>query len=189
MADVEKDFEGSDSLGEDLISTQVLSRMHHVYLDGPIKEPSEYRSVFNLLRNASFNDVILFHLNTDGGYITSTLKFYNEMKNTNASTVAMVSEVCSAGTMISLFCDEIEFEDFSSFMIHSASYGQYGKHNENVSYNDYHKKYYDKFFKKIYKGFLKDDEIDSVLKGTDIWLSKEQCEKRVKNRKKIRERD
>jgi hypothetical protein len=33
-------------------------------------------------------------------------------------------------------------------------------------------------FKEIHKGFLTEDEIDRVIDGKDIWLNKEQIEKR-----------
>ncbi len=40
-----------------------LAKVHKFYLSGEIKAPSEYVGVFETIRNASENDVVVLHIN------------------------------------------------------------------------------------------------------------------------------
>jgi len=44
-----------------------LAKVHKFYLSGEIKAPSEYVGVFETIRNASENDVVVLHINSYGG--------------------------------------------------------------------------------------------------------------------------
>jgi ATP-dependent protease ClpP protease subunit len=170
---------------EGLIERIPYGNIYHINIDSDIEEASRYRSIFSTLRRATPSDGIVFHINTYGGYVDTTLKFYQEMQMTDAHTTAVVTNAMSAGTMIMLFCDELVFQKHCKVMIHSVSGGSWGKHNEINSHVEFNKEYFEGLFRDWYKGFLTKGEISKVLRGEDMWLGQKECEERAIKRVKI----
>lgn len=93
-----------------------------VYITDSIEAPSEYNEVCHLLSAASPAEVFTFIINTPGGYIDSAVMLIDAIKNSKAHTVAKITgTVASAGTIITLACDDIEIADHTAFMIHNYS--------------------------------------------------------------------
>jgi ATP-dependent protease ClpP protease subunit len=175
---------------DDLIQETDLSYKHYIVnLDEEIQEPKYYRKVFDLLRRATCNDIITFIINTPGGNISTLVQFFNHLMITEAHTVADIYEAYSCGADIALSCDSIMLNDFSSMLIHSASYQTEGKQHEINSNVECFDKVFTDILKKIYKGFLTEKEIKSVLEGKDKWFDKMELERRFKKWKPLRSRE
>ena len=171
---------------EDLDSTGLVQKRVHavneyiVNFDDEILAPNEYREVYELLRNANESDVIRLVINSWGGDAYTFVQLYNYLMRTRATTIAELHVAYSAGSMISLSCDIIEVQEFSSMMIHDLSSGSFGKMKEIVTYVDFMKKWGSELIDTIYDGFLTKSELKEVKKGQDIWLVKEDIEKKLK---------
>lgn len=154
-------------------------RTYNCYISDDIAEPSGYNEFCYLLESAAANETIVLHLNTNGGYIDSAFKIVASIKRSKAKIVArLTGTVASAGTIIALSCDDIEVEDYTSFMIHNYSGGTQGKGHEIVDYINFSDKTLKSTFKEIYSGFLTDKELTEIIKGKDMWLDADETRAR-----------
>lgn len=158
-----------------------------IYLDGDIEAPNEYRSAFEVLREAKEYDTVTLVLNTGGGDISTAIQFYNAIQSCKAETIADVYVAYSAGSMIMLSCDKIIINDLSSVMIHSMSTGISGKTHEMDAYTQYVAKECGSIIS-LYKGFLNDDELKKVVDGKDYWMDAIEARQRLKNWIPIKQR-
>ena len=146
---------------------------YHCYLHDEVTEPFDYTKFCLLLRTADKTKQIRIYLNTPGGDLSSTLGIIDAMTECQATITAVLSgTVASAGTMITMFADEVEVSPFISFMIHYYSGGSFGKGNEireEVRFNENHKPF---IFNSIYNGFLSKKEIKDVINGKDMWMGR-----------------
>ena len=163
---------------------EVNKNLYRVYILSEISNPDDYGELVELLQDVDEDTTLVFFINTPGGVLDTALMLYNEIKKCKAKTIGKLSgTVASGGTMIALALDELEIAPFTAFMIHAWSVsGQAGKANEIEAQNAFMKKETKKMFSEIYKNFLTSREINKVINGTDIWLSKEDVEKRLSNR-------
>lgn len=97
------------------------------YLTDQIAEPSDYNELCFKLKSASPAEVFILIINTPGGIIDSALMIIDAIKNSKAKVIAQISgTVASAGTIITLACDEVIVADHTTFMIHNYSGGMVG---------------------------------------------------------------
>jgi len=170
----------------DYDSTKLIQKRVHavneyiVNLDDEILAPNEYREVYELLRNVNESDVIRLVINSWGGDVYTFIQFYNYLMRTKAVTIAEVHASYSAGSMIAFSCDIIELQEFSSMMIHDMSSGSFGKMKEIITHVDFMKEWGSEILDNIYDGFLTKKELQKVKNGQDIWLVKEEIEKKLK---------
>lgn len=151
------------------------------YLTDQIAEPSDYNELCFKLKSASPAEVFTLIINTPGGIIDSALMIIDAIKNSKAKVIAQISgTVASAGTIITLACDEVVVADHTTFMIHNYSGGMVGKGHEMKAHQEFVDKNLNESFKIFYKGFLNDAEIDSVIDGKDLWMNKAEVEARLK---------
>lgn len=156
----------------------------HCYVTTDIVEPYAYNELCYVLDTIEDDMNVVLHISTNGGHLDSAFKILASLRKCKAPVKAVLSgTVASAGTIIALGCDEVECEDYTSFMIHNYSSGVSGKGNEMVDYLNFTDKTLKKTFKEIYGGFLTDREITSVIKGKDMWLDKEEVDKRWARKK------
>jgi ATP-dependent protease ClpP protease subunit len=154
-------------------------KVYNCYISDDIGEPSSYDELCYLLESATAGETVVLHLNTNGGYIDSAFKIVASMKRSKAKVVGRCTgTVASAGTIIALCCDDLEVEDFTSFMVHNYSGGTQGKGHEIVDYINFSDKSLKSTFKAIYKTFLTDKELTEIIKGKDMWLDAEQTRER-----------
>mgnify|MGYP000453247543 CR=1 FL=1 len=158
---------------------------HNAYLAGDIEEPYNYNELCSVLEAADKDETVILHINTGGGYIDSAFKIISSIKRSKAKVVArLTGTVASAGTIISLSCDDLEVEDFTHFMIHNYSTGTRGKGHEVMDYINFNDKALKKTFTHIYSGFLKPNEVKAVIDGRDMWLDADDVRKRWKLKQK-----
>lgn len=152
-----------------------------IYITDSIEAPSEYNEACHLLNTASPAEHFYFIINTPGGYIDSAVMLIDAIKNSAATTTAKVTgTVASAGTIITLACDNVEVADHSAFMIHNySSAGISGKGHELKAMQNFTDKHLNDSFRTFYKGFLTPREMQNVIDGQDLWMDKEEVMRRV----------
>lgn len=149
------------------------------FISDEIGAPYTYDKLCYTLETAKNEDTVTLHMNTGGGFIDSAFKIIASIKRSPAKVVArLTGTVASAGTIIALSCDELEVEDFTSFMIHNYSGGAGGKGHEIIDYVNFSDKNITTTFKKLYSGFLTPRELTAVIKGKDMWMGTEEVQKR-----------
>lgn len=152
------------------------------YLTDQIAEPSDYNELCFKLKSASPAEVFTLIINTPGGIIDSALMIIDAIKNSKAKVIAQISgTVASAGTIITLACDEVIVADHTTFMIHNySSSGGHGKGHELKAMQEFVDKNLNASFRVFYKNFLTEKEIENVIDGKDLWMDKAEVEARLK---------
>lgn len=173
---------------DDLVPIVKVDGVTHAYVSDEIGSPDTYDKLCHTLDNSKEDEKFTLHLNTGGGYIDSAFKIIASIKRSKAPVVArLTGTVASAGTIIALSCDELEVEDFTSFMIHNYSGGAGGKGHEIIDYVNFSDKNITATFKKLYAGFLTPRELTAVIKGKDMWMGTEEVQKRWEKMKETKE--
>lgn len=162
-----------------------INSLHSFYLSGSIEEPSEYVAWFEIMRNAGENDVIQIHINSYGGDLFTAIQFLRAIADTQAHVICSVEGACmSAATMIFLCADTFEVSEHSMFMFHNYSSMTHGKGGEMYDNIVHERKWSEHLLKRIYDGFLRTDEIASLLDNKDIWMDGQEVLKRLEERQK-----
>ena len=151
------------------------------FLTDQIDEPSQYNELCFKLKTASPAEVFVLHLNTPGGIIDSATMIIDAIKTSKAKVIANINgTVASAGTIITLACDEVIVADHTSFMIHNYSGGMVGKGHEMKARQEFVDAQLNASFKIFYQGFLSDSEMEAVIDGKDMWMGKDEVIARLK---------
>lgn len=155
----------------------------YAWLTDEIDEPFVYNELTSKLLTADKHESFVLMLNTPGGHLNSAIMLSDAIKTSSATVTARLSgSVCSAGTMITLACDKLEIADYTEFMIHYYSAGYSGKGAELKQRQTFMDKSLQSMYRKVYGGFLTEEEIASVIEGTDIWLESHEVLERWKRR-------
>lgn len=156
---------------------------YNVYMTEQIDAPTTYNKLIHILNNAKAYEHITLHINNGGGYVDSGFMLIDAIKNCEAHVVAKLSgTVASIATVITLACDEVQCAPYLSFMIHNYSTSMSGKGHEVKAYQNFSDAELNRAFKEIYKGFLTDDEMQSVIDGTDMWMNEDEVMTRLDKR-------
>jgi ATP-dependent Clp protease protease subunit len=149
------------------------------YLTGAIDEPYLYNELCYLLGAASADTVVHLYVNTPGGVIDSAFMITTAIQNTKAKVVCHLSgTVASAGTIITMACDEVVVAPHLSFMIHNYSGGMAGKGHEMKARQKFTDDHLNDAFKSFYTGFLTADDMERVIEGTDLWMGSDEVQRR-----------
>jgi ATP-dependent protease ClpP protease subunit len=177
-----------DDYGEVKI-IDVSYRQYHVYFDEDIRDPDYYRPVYETLHEANEEDEVVLYINTEGGCFETFTQLFSDLQSTKASTTAKIFQACSAGAYIALACDVIEPQPFCSMMIHSiSSSSESTKIQDLKNYSVFTHNQNIEVVNKLCKTFLTPQEIETVLKGGDLWLSEEQIKEKLKKWKSLRQK-
>lgn len=162
----------------------IISEKNHttVYLTDSIAEPNYYNELCYKLKSASQAEVFTLVLNTPGGYIDAAVMIVDAIKSSKAKVIAQISgTVASAGTIITLACDEVQVAEHTAFMIHNySSSGGHGKGHELKAMQEFVDRNLNASFKIFYKDFLTEDEMEDVIDGRDLWMDKYEVDARLK---------
>lgn len=170
-----------------------IAYSHELFLTSEIGEAENYVQWLQIINNAHENDVIHIHINSPGGYLTTSIQLYNALIKSEATVaVSVEGECCSGATMILMAADTVAVDSNAYFLFHSYSGGNIGKYNNLQENAKFQEKWFPKVVKEIYKDFLSIEEIETVLKGVDLWLDAEEVvsrfEQLTKNRiKKLKD--
>jgi ATP-dependent protease ClpP protease subunit len=162
---------------------KIIGQLYTFYLVGEITIPDDYVEWYEVIRNATENDVVKIHINSPGGNLYTAIQLMRVMSESQANILTSVEGACmSAATMVFLSGDLFEISEHSMFMFHNYSGGTIGKGGEMYDNIMYERKWSDKFMRGVYAGFLTDDEITSILENKDIWMEPEEVFKRLNTR-------
>ncbi len=151
--------------------------------------PENFTEWNNTIANAGEKDVIIFHINSNGGFIFTALQLINSIRRSNALCVASVEGLCaSAATFIFLSCEQHIIAEHSMFMFHNYSGGTFGKGGEMYDAISHEREWSKKLLSSFYEGFLTNAEIELILDNKDIWMDSEEVYKRLKKRQKYFEK-
>ena len=179
----------STSVEDKLIIKNEIKKVEYtISLDKDIEEPYNYRAVFEILNMAKSDDMIKFNINSYGGYVHTMIQFFHHMLTCKAHIKGIVHTAYSAGAFIALCCDEIEVSQFGGMMLHSMSFGTWGKIEDVKGQTEFNSKQDKKIAHMVFQGFLSKVEIQQLNKGTEFWLDKEEIDRRLKNWKSIKQR-
>jgi ATP-dependent protease ClpP protease subunit len=159
------------------------NKTYSAFITGSIDEPSHYNELCYLLHASKEGDSFILHINTPGGIIDSAFMIADAIKHSRGYVKGRLSgTVASAGTIIAMQCHELEVADHLSFMIHNYSGGMAGKGHEMKARQRFTDIHLNNAFKAFYKGFLSNEEMDSVIDGTDLWMGSDEVAERWQQR-------
>ncbi len=168
---------------------QIRKTQYTFNLDENIGAPVKYRNLINCLVEAEEGDCVRLIINTSGGRLDSTMSIIQNLRETAAETVAIVSgEAYSAGSAIVLACEQVAVLPGSSFLVHSASFGYGGKAKDVSDFVRFSEKQIRSFVETSYKGFLSPEEIQNVLDGKEMWMDDVEIIERLHKRKALQEK-
>jgi ATP-dependent Clp protease, protease subunit len=180
----------STSIEEKLIIKKEINKNEYIIsIDKDIDEPHTYRSVFEVFDIAKPEDTVILNINSYGGYVHTMTQFFWHMLNCKAYIKGIVHTAYSAGAFITLCCDEIIPSPFAGMMLHSMSFGTWGKVEDVKGQSEFNSKQDKKIADIVFKGFLTKQEIDKLNAGTEYWFDKEEIDRRLKNWKPIKARN
>lgn len=182
------DMKDEYPFGDDAFINIPVARQHSLYLSGPILGPEHYTKWFHLMRHCSENDVIMLHINSQGGDAATAIQFMRAMTDSPATIIASVEGNCmSAATMIFLTADLFQVSEHSMFMFHNYSGFSYGKGGEMFDSITHERKWSKNMLEGCYRDFLTQAEIDAMLDGKDIWMDADEATERLMKRAELRE--
>jgi ATP-dependent protease ClpP protease subunit len=159
-------------------------RVFTVYIEKFKELKRGLHAVLNELRTASCNDILEFRINSKGGYVHEGQQFYNLIQDKfHNRTVAYLDNYgYSMGALLFCMAKKRVVYPYSDLMFHNYGSGSSGKGGEIVSKVEHENKVMINFFRQIIvkKGFLSEDEFESMTIGKDFWMdSKEMCKRKI----------
>lgn len=151
-----------------------------VRLARPISEADDFEEEFALLAGVGYQDSVKFLITSVGGSLDTSNLLTKAIRETQAHTKAFIGSTCaSAATAIALACKEWEIDSQSSFMIHTASFGAYGKTPDIEIEVKHRGMMIRRWVQDTYEGFLTQEEIDRVIDGKDYYFEGEELAERL----------
>lgn len=158
------------------------------YLMGAIGDPEDYVDVCHALRSCAPGDEFFLRLNSMGGQVRSGNQLINAINECQGTVIGFIESDCgSMATFLFLACHTWGVSKYAEWFSHTISAGNWGKENETFEASQFLRKQTHKRIREEYKGFLSDEEIESVLKGSDIYLDADQIMDRLENFVEYRE--
>lgn len=155
------------------IAQKTLSH-YTVPIDSAFTEPAYYRTVVQMLINATEYDEVAFLINSPGGSLSGLLTLLEGINMTEAGTTAViVGEASSAASMFALSCDNILVSENATMLCHNISYGTSGKGSDVLAMVQHTTTIANKLLRKVYRHFLSEEEILEVMSGKEIYLEQE----------------
>ena len=160
-------------------ASSVVHNKFEFNLDEDIKEPSYYRSLIEVLNNATEQDLVVLNINSGGGHLDSAISIIDALRNTRANTLAWISgSAYSAAGLIALSCQNVEVGEFASLMAHNSQYGLGGYTTDIKDRAVFEHKMISKIMHSVYKHFLSVDEVEAVLSNKTIWMDADEIVER-----------
>jgi ATP-dependent protease ClpP protease subunit len=169
-------------------STKV-NRCIKVSLDENIKEPKYYRTVLQGIESLGEGDVVLLSINSYGGQLDGAIAIINAIENTEAEVHASIEGVAaSAASLIALASPSISVSPYATMMVHSATFGAFGKQSDVISHASFVDKQVRTLMHNVYKDFLTDKELEEVIMGKEFWFDAEEIVLRLELRAQLQEK-
>ena len=154
--------------------------VYEYYLMGSIGHPEKYLDLCHALRTAGPQDIFILRLNSGGGEVRTGNQIINALKESQAETVGFIEHDCgSMTTFIFLACQRWGVSKYAEWFSHTVSGGNYGKESETFEASQFLRKQTHKRIQEEYSNFLTDDEIQSILRGSDVYLDSDEIMERL----------
>ena len=164
---------------------QLPVRQVSYYLSGEIREPQYYTELFFTLRSASETDLIYLHLNSAGGDFNTGLQIINNVLASPARVVTILeARAYSMAALIFLCGDDLVVHDNCQLMFHTYSGIFSGKGNEQQAEAQALGEWFAKIMRRLCHPFLTEAEINSILKGSDLWMDSDDITRRLMRMKR-----
>lgn len=164
--------------------------VYHLWLIDDIGDARSFLKWFDVLQNASEDDLVVIHINCWGGELMTAIQIVTQIKLCQAQVVCQIeSACCSAATMVALACDGMICYPHGYMMIHTSSGCSFGKQSDIKKEEEFFNPWLEDFFNEIYKNFLTKKEIQNVLDGHDMWLRADEVVERFKKKVDIINRE
>lgn len=158
------------------------SSTHIIKIWEPIGEPMDWADELDIIHTAGQYDTIVLDVCSPGGMLDTAILFHRALKNTEATTVAIIGPECSsASSIIALSCQEFVLDETSALMAHTSSWGIAGKDTDIYEHSMFSRKQLCKLFENVYSGFLSNDELSDIIKGTPMYFDYTELEKRIEH--------
>lgn len=165
---------------------QEVANQYTVTIDEPFVSPKYYRGIISMLMGCTENDSVIFLINSPGGALNGLLTLLEGINMTDATTIAvLVGECASAASMFALHCDQVHVSDNATMLCHNVRYGTGGKGADVLSHVQHVSQTSEKLLRKTYTHFLKEQEIDEMIGGREIYLNAEDIRERLQNKQDI----
>lgn len=168
-----------DSVWNNDVPIVQVGNTTHCYLTTDIGSPYMYDELCHTLLQAEPHESITLHINTGGGDLDSAIRIHDAITRCKAPVLADLSgTVASAGTMITMACDDLRIAPHTAFMVHYYSAGLSGKGQELKQQQSFMERSLNNLMFSIYDRFLTEEEIESTIDGTDYWFDAYEVESR-----------
>lgn len=162
------------------IVDQKIKNNYTFYFDEDIREPSYYRYLSEILASTTPDDSVTFVINSGGGNAYGMTSVLSAMSMCVADIHGiLVGDAMSAASAIFLACNTYEVGDFSSMMIHTASYGLGGKHTDVGSSYRHTERWIENFVNTTYSRFLSKEELEIVINGRDLYFTADEIAEKL----------
>jgi ATP-dependent protease ClpP protease subunit len=156
------------------------------YLDDEVTDSSDYRELLQMLFNAGEDDVVRIVLSNYGGSLSTCVAIVNGIRSCRATTVGVLTSVAySAAGAIWLACEGQEVHNHVGFMSHDGQGGTFGSMFQQKQHIEHSMAILRSLYEDVYKHFLSPEEIDTVLKNGDLWLTENEIIERLEKRSAI----
>lgn len=164
---------------------QLPVRQVSYYLCGEIREPEYYTEMFYTLRSAAETDLIYIHLNSSGGDLNTGLQIINNVLASAARVVTILeARAYSMAALIFLCGNELIVHDNCQLMFHTYSGVFSGKGNEQLAEAQAIGTWFEKIMRRLCQPFLSENEIDNILRGSDLWMDSDDISRRLQRMKR-----
>jgi ATP-dependent protease ClpP protease subunit len=143
----------------------VQSNLYKFDIDEDFETPSQVRDLIRLLDTQEESDTTILRVNIYGGHAFTMISVMDAIRNSKGKVIAQVIHASSAGSLLSLACDDCYTVPYGEWYIHEMQSGHYGDTSYQAKQVKFLKKSQRRLFEEVYKGFLTDKEIDDLCEG------------------------
>jgi ATP-dependent protease ClpP protease subunit len=165
------------------------NRCIKIPLDENIREAKYYRTVLQGIESLGEGDVVLMKINSYGGQLDGAIAIINAIENTDADVHAEIDGVAaSAASLIALASPSISVSPYATMMVHSATFGAFGKQSDVISHASFVDKQVRVLMHSVYRDFLTDKELEEVIMGKEMWFDAEEIVRRLEIRSQMQDK-
>ena len=155
--------------------------VHRFYVGDFAEDGTGLHSILNKFEMSSPNDILEFHIDSNGGSVNEGKLFFNLINKFHEENVAAILNTgYSMGALLFCMPKTRIIHEFSDLMFHDYSTFMYGKAGDLDSNHVHSMKHMRNFFRTftIDKGFLSSEEFELMLVGKEFWFDAEEMCKR-----------
>jgi ATP-dependent protease ClpP protease subunit len=171
---------------KDYVYATPVATEYRYYLDTSVTETEHYQEMFELLQTAGENDCVRIIISNFGGSLSTCVAIVNAIRNCRALTVGVLASVAySAGGAIWLACEAQEVGQHTGFLAHDGQGSTYGSLHQQKMSIEHDMAILRSLYEDVYENFLTTEEIETVLKNGDLWISGKDIVERLEKREAL----